>query len=348
MTKKLLMIVAMFSVVVAACGKESEIDTTDKELPYVQITDKDLEMIDYVNQNSDYVFALFEEMDITENEHGMPYTEESDDATVHSYGFYLEEEQAIIRTQISLNGPSDRNILGVHIGDTYKDARELMEKAGFTCTNKRPFNSSLMLETYSAGIVEISMLVTKEERNNSNESVDDDIIQSINITIPLILLDQKKQRVEEENKQQEMLFYQEQMEISLDEIRKINEESDFGGHYLLDAPPEGYLASESNLLDPADTLCRDTYHCSKYNGANCITHISISSGKRHIYGIKVGDEAAKGEQLLEEKSYVPDDSTTDVRKYTKGNITIRLFVNKEGIIDEVAVGMVDPLAEQSD
>lgn len=185
MAKKLLMIIAMFSVVVVACGKDSEIEEQDKTLTYVEITDKDLEVIDNVNQNSNYVFALFEEMDVTENEPGMPYTEESDDATVHSYGFYLEEEQAIIRTQINLNGPSDRNILGVHIGDTYKDARELMEKAGFTCTNKRPFNSGLMLETYSVGIVEISILVTKDESNNSNESVDDDIIQSISITIPL-------------------------------------------------------------------------------------------------------------------------------------------------------------------
>lgn len=52
--------------------------------------------------------------------------------------------------------------------------------------------------------------------------------------------------------------------------------------------------------------------------------------------------------MLEEKSYVLDESATDARKYIKGNIAIRLFVNEEGLIDEVAIGIVDPLAEQSD
>ena len=122
-------------------------------------------------------------MNITEKEPGVPYTEKSDDATVSSYGFFVEEKQAIIRTQIGLNRMSARNILGVHNGDTYKEARELIEKSGFTCVEKSSFNSGLMLVTYSKGVVEISMLVEKDE--NTDTIAEDARVDSINVVIPV-------------------------------------------------------------------------------------------------------------------------------------------------------------------
>lgn len=178
-----LMISGILGIVVGACGKSVEVQEMGNELMLSEITAMDLEVIDYVNENSDYVFTLFDEMDITEKEPGVPYTEKSDDANVCSYGFFVEEKHAVIRTQISLNGTSDRNILGVHNGDTYKEARELIEKSGFTCVEKSSFNSGLMLVTYSKGVVEISMLVEIDE--NTDEIAEDASVNYINVTIPV-------------------------------------------------------------------------------------------------------------------------------------------------------------------
>ena len=69
----LLMISGIFGIVVGACGKNVEVQETGNELMFSEITDLDLEVIDYVNENSDYVFTLFDEMDITEKEPGVSY-----------------------------------------------------------------------------------------------------------------------------------------------------------------------------------------------------------------------------------------------------------------------------------
>jgi len=69
----------------------------------------------------------------------------------------------------------------VHNGDTYKEARELIEKSGFTCVEKSSFNSGLMLVTYSKGVVEISMLVEIDE--NTDEIAEDASVDFINVTI---------------------------------------------------------------------------------------------------------------------------------------------------------------------
>ena len=184
-SKKILffMITGILGILVAACGKNVEVQETENEVRFLELTTLDWEVIDYVNENSDYIFTLFDEMNITEKEPGVPYTEKSDDATVSSYGFFVEEKQAIIRTQIGLNRMSARNILGVHNGDTYKEARELIEKSGFTCVEKSSFNSGLMLVTYSKGVVEISMLVEKDE--NTDTIAEDARVDSINVVIPV-------------------------------------------------------------------------------------------------------------------------------------------------------------------
>ena len=169
---------SLFLIAVCACGKNAEPVEITKELSFSDISAEDWEVIDFINQNSDCVFDLLGEMDVTEHEPGAPYTDISEEGHVKSYGFYIEEKQAVIRTQIVLNGVSERNILGVHNGDTIGAARDILEKAGFTCVEEASFNSSLDLITYSIGIVELSILVEKDENN-----ADAGVIESVSITI---------------------------------------------------------------------------------------------------------------------------------------------------------------------
>ena len=176
------------------------------------------------------------------------------------------------------------------------------------------------------------------------------IVFTIICFIGFVWLNKKNKSFQEERYQQELLLQQEQMKISLNEINCINSESNFRGHLLLDAPLEGYSASEQNLLVTSDESqnIEDTYACSIYNGSNCITHISLKTEGANLYGIEVGDDVLKGKSLLEEKSYLIEEEKVDVIKCKKGNITIRFYFTADETIKEIAVAVVDPMVEQID
>ncbi len=167
---------------------EESVDT-DEDRDYIfysEITDEDWETIGYVNENSDYYFTLMEKMD---EESCIPfpdavnlYGEENEDLNVDSQGVMISSEDAIFRYAIFLRDPSDYHILGIHQGDTYKEAKDLCEAAGFVWSGESPLYGERTETVYSKGNVQIRV----DTFDTEEEGMDSDKIDSINVIILIV------------------------------------------------------------------------------------------------------------------------------------------------------------------
>ena len=170
-------ILVVLCVSLAGCSKKEESRTLYTAIP------EDYETIDHVNENSDYKFKLLEEMNdpYVIADVGSLYGEDyiDDDYYINSYGIYVSDKDAILRTQISIGKSQKGHILGVQKGDTYKEAKSRFEDAGFTCKSESPFNSNTFRIVYSKGIVNISILTDK----NDTDSTEDDVINSLGVNV---------------------------------------------------------------------------------------------------------------------------------------------------------------------
>jgi hypothetical protein len=133
-----------------------------KSISYSDLRTKDIELINNANQNIDCELQLLEEMGVTEKPAEGPYCEySSGNGEVKSYGEYISEKNAPIRTSIYIIKQSNYSIFGVKYGDTYTEANELIKSAGFTLASQEPFGSNTAL-TYSNGIVSVEMEIANE------------------------------------------------------------------------------------------------------------------------------------------------------------------------------------------
>ena len=152
---------------------------------YSEITDEDWETIDYVNENSDYYFTLMEKMDedkcIEYLDGAEQYGEKTEGGEVDSCGEKIYTKNAIFRYAIILRKPSDYHILGIHQGDTYAEARDLCEAAGFVWSSESPLYNERTETIYLKGNVHICVVTF----NTEEEVMDGDKIDSIWVVIPL-------------------------------------------------------------------------------------------------------------------------------------------------------------------
>lgn len=186
---KLIISILCLGFIIGSCGKSSqtatEVENTGEEestIEFSDLTEEDFKIVDSVNNNSDYEFILLDEMNVTEKEPDAPYTEETADGNVESYGFYVGEKHAVIRTQINLLGQSEYNILGIHNGDTYKEAIDKLEKEGFSLIESNPFGSDYTRTIFEKGVVKIRLRTKKI----NEESIDDDTIEIIGVSVPIV------------------------------------------------------------------------------------------------------------------------------------------------------------------
>lgn len=164
-------------------GNDTDKDDDSSEITYSDLTEEDFELIEYVNTHSDYVFELLGEM---ENGHvlqevGDLYNENSEDLLVSSYGVYLNEFDKVLITQINLSDESDYNILGVHIGDTYKDAKEILENEGFQCYDEVNYGKNNTYTSYAKGCVKIFV----SSSISDDVALEDQEIYSITVSTPI-------------------------------------------------------------------------------------------------------------------------------------------------------------------
>ncbi|SHN49455.1 hypothetical protein SAMN02745247_00306 [Butyrivibrio hungatei DSM 14810] len=163
--------------------KEKKSAYDHKSVTYSELTEEDLATIDHVNQNSDMAFELMGEMqDIVDPMEG-PFVEFDDG--IECEGAYVQTEGKVFRTYIRLkSGSSGHHILGIHCEDKYKDAKELLEKAGFIWECDEYFNSYLNISCFSKGNVIVHLWVTSESPYEK-DVLDDDLIQEVDIYIPM-------------------------------------------------------------------------------------------------------------------------------------------------------------------
>ncbi|MBR1622362.1 MAG: hypothetical protein IJ675_00410 [Pseudobutyrivibrio sp.] len=114
-----------------------------------------------------------------EKEPDIPYAEESSNGAVESYGFYIEEEDAVIRTQITISKKTDENIMGIKTEDSYDNAKKILEKAGFKWISDDSFKSSMISSTFVKGKISISILTEKTEAGDINNGM----IYSVGVSI---------------------------------------------------------------------------------------------------------------------------------------------------------------------
>lgn len=159
----------------------------NSDIVITDITDKDYATIDYVNTHSDYVFLLLGEMKngVVMQDVGNLYGEASNDSLVKSYAEHLDEYDKKVITQINLSEKSDYHILGVHCGDTYKDAKENLEKEGFELINDVSYGKSFTLSSYEKGCVHISVSTTISD----DVILEDQVIKSITASVSLVDLE---------------------------------------------------------------------------------------------------------------------------------------------------------------
>ena len=170
-----------------SCGKSENENQKEARgyIYYSEITAEDWDTIEYVNKNSNYPFTLMEKMDTTKCfQYGdVPnlYGEASENSEVDTQGKKINSEDSIFRYNIILRNPSDYHILGVHQGDTYKDAKEAAEKAGFTWTSESEMYGDRTITLYSKGNVYIRVVTF----NSKEDGMDSDEIDTIGVLVPI-------------------------------------------------------------------------------------------------------------------------------------------------------------------
>jgi len=124
------------------------------------------------------------------------------------------------------------------------------------------------------------------------------------------------------------------VEKTLEEAKKINSNSDFGGvEYLqLSELTEEEARYYSN--DQPEMACSTDMHVEGYffhypdkGGERRLTQIKVSGGNYNIFNIRLGDNADEAAQILKDIGY----KETDPMVYTKGT-TIRNFKKYDVII----------------
>ena len=173
-------------------GQNTGNEGKDKDsIYYSDLSDDDFELIDYVNTHSDYVFTLLGEMKNGSimQDVGNLYGESSDDLLVDSYGVYLGEFDKVITTQINISDESDYNILGVHYGDTYKVAKEILENEGFECVKDTNYGKSFTYTSYEKGCVNIFV----SSQISDGVALEDQEVTSITVSIPIEDLERESQ-----------------------------------------------------------------------------------------------------------------------------------------------------------
>ena len=175
----LALIILINSVLLSACGKDNNEEVS---VLYSELKTDDMEIIDGINQNLDCEFKLLEEMNVDEKPYEGPYAEFSSGlGEVKSYGVFISEKNAPIRTGIFIIKDSDYSILGIKYGEKYESAKELVEKAGFTLLKEEPFNSNTTSMTYSKGIAKVVM-----EIDYTNEkSFEDGKVSRIGVSLAI-------------------------------------------------------------------------------------------------------------------------------------------------------------------
>jgi hypothetical protein len=160
--------------------------SSDREyIFYSEITNEDWETIDFINKNSDYYFTLMEKMD--ENkctqfmDVGNLYGEESEGGEVDSQGKKISSEAAIFRYMVILRNPSDYHILGIHQGDTYKEAKDIIEAAGFVWSSESEMYGDRTDTIYSKGNIKIRVVTF----NTEEDGMDSDKIDTISVVVPI-------------------------------------------------------------------------------------------------------------------------------------------------------------------
>jgi len=183
--KRYLFLILILITIFTGCGKK-EIES----VYYSELTAKDLELIDYINNNSDCYFKLLDEMGKNNpSEEVLAYIklghEESEPETnnVTSMGDYVKAEDKYFVTSIVIKKPSNYHILGIHYGDTYKDAKDILKKEGFKCTFSAVYPNYAYL-VYSKGIVTVLLNVDKEDRN-PEKLIDTDTISEVQVNIAM-------------------------------------------------------------------------------------------------------------------------------------------------------------------
>ena len=175
----LALIIVISSALFSACGKSNDDEVS---VSYSELKADDMEIIDSINQNLDCEFKLLEEMNVDEKSAEGPYTEFSSGlGEVKSYGVFVSEKDAPIRTGIYIIKDSDYSIYGIKYGDTYKTAKELVEKSGFTLLKEEPFNSNTTSLTYSKGIAKIVMEIDYTNKN----SFEDGSVSRIGVSLSI-------------------------------------------------------------------------------------------------------------------------------------------------------------------
>ena len=168
---------------VSACTKDTSVKGNEmdmqKEQLSLELSDSDLETIEFINSNSNCDLKLMERMAVDEKEPDIPYAEESSNGAVESYGFYIEEEDAVIRTQITISKKTDENIMGIKPEDSYDNAKKILEKAGFKWISDDSFKSSMISSTFVKGKISISILTEKTEAGDINNGM----IYSVGVSI---------------------------------------------------------------------------------------------------------------------------------------------------------------------
>lgn len=166
-------------------GKSTDDDNNRDYIFYSEMTDEDWKTIEFVNKNSDYYFTLMEKMD----EHkctqyqdvGNLYGESSEGGEVDSQGKKISSEDAIFRYMVILRGDSDYHILGIHQGDTYKEAKDLSEAAGFEWSDESEMYGERTVTIYSKGNVKIRVVTFDTEE----DGMDSDKIDTISVLVPI-------------------------------------------------------------------------------------------------------------------------------------------------------------------
>ena len=173
----ILLIIGILCVQNVACGMSD-----DNEITFSDLKSEDMEIIEYVNQNSNCGCKLLDVMEVKEKSAEAPYTELFGDyGEVKSYGNYIKEEDSVIRTSINIIKSSEYDILGIRYGDKYKDARESLEKAGFVWIEEKPFGSNYTVSYFKKGIV----VVDFENKNTKTGINDDSEVVRICVSVPI-------------------------------------------------------------------------------------------------------------------------------------------------------------------
>ena len=158
---------------------------------YSELTSEDRELIDYINQNSACYFKLLDEMGIKESSEELKtairYTHseiEPETKAVTSMGVYVKSKDELFVTYICVNKKSEYYILGIHYGDTYKEAKKTIENAGFKCVLNNVYSNYALIE-YTKGIVTITLEIDKQNLH-SRKCDDDDKVSEISVSIAVV------------------------------------------------------------------------------------------------------------------------------------------------------------------